>query len=194
MGFATVDILWGILSSLNASALLYIDTIFYFIIMTFSVLLWVHYVVSYLDPRNRFGRILVYAANVLFALEILILIVNFFTPVLFYYDNEFDYVPGVARYFTFGVLFLMFLSTSIHAYIISSRTTGKEIIHNRTVAFSGFALSLFMFFQIIYTDFPFYTVGCLIATTLIHVFIEEDERKIFNKEKRNLQPHCRFPG
>jgi len=183
MGFASVDILWGILSSLNASALLYIDTIFYFIIMTFSVLLWVHYVVSYLDPRNRFGRVLIYAANVLFALEILILIVNFFTPVLFYYDNEFDYVPGVARYFTFGVLFLMFLSTSIHAYIISSRTTEKEIMHNRTVAFSGFALTLFMFFQIIYTYFPFYTVGCLIATTLIHVFIEEDERKIFNKEK-----------
>jgi diguanylate cyclase (GGDEF)-like protein len=182
-GFVAVDILWGILSTFGPAILLYIDTILFFIIMTFSVLLWVHYVVSYLDPRNRFGRALIYAANALFGLEILILIVNFFTPVLFYYDNEFDYVPGVARYFTFGVLFLMFLSTSIHAYIISSRTTGKAKIHNRTVAFSGFALTLFMFFQNIYTDFPFYTVGCLIATTLIHVFIEEDQRKIFNKEK-----------
>lgn len=182
-GFVAVDILWGFLSTFTAAILLYIDTILYFVIMTFSVLLWVHYVVSYLDPRNRFGRILVCAANALFGLEILILILNFFTPVLFFYDHEFKYVPGVARYFTFGILFLMFLSTSIHAYIISSRTSGNVKIHNRTVAFSGFALTLFMFFQNIYTDYPFYTVGCLIATTLIHVFIEEDERKIFNKEK-----------
>ncbi|MBP5298370.1 MAG: GGDEF domain-containing protein [Lachnospiraceae bacterium] len=183
LGFCACDILWGLFAAYNMPKLLYVDTIIYFVAMTFSVLVWVHYVISYLDPRNRVGRVLVVAGNIVFGFEIIALIFNFFNPILFYLDNEVQYIPGMARYLTIGALFVMFLLTSIHAFDIASKTSGKERVHNRAVAFSGIFLTLFTFLQIVSPLYPCYCIGCLVATTLIHVFVEEDERKIFNKER-----------
>ena len=183
LAYMACDILWGFFSFLNQPLLIYIDTILYFLTMLVSVQLWVEYEVSYLDPKDLSGRILSYLGRAITGLEVIILLVNFFHPILFYYDENVSYIPGSARYLTFGLLFIMFLLTSLHAFWVASRSIGKERTHSRTVAFSGIGLTVFIIFQIMEPLYPFYTMGCIVATCLIHVFVEEGEKKVFDREK-----------
>ena len=52
------DMLWGILDEHHLIKLLFADTTVYFVAMIATVMLWTHYVVSYLDTGRLFGKIL----------------------------------------------------------------------------------------------------------------------------------------
>ena len=56
------DILWGVLDTFHLIALLYADTVVYYIEMALSVMTWTQYVVSYLKERSKFSKRL-YAAG-----------------------------------------------------------------------------------------------------------------------------------
>ena len=58
MIFYISDILWGYLYDRKMILMLYIDTVIFFASMVLSVLFWTRFVVSYLDNKGRFSRIL----------------------------------------------------------------------------------------------------------------------------------------
>ncbi|MCR4584830.1 MAG: GGDEF domain-containing protein [Lachnospiraceae bacterium] len=176
------DICWGFLMDLKNIPLVYADTVIYFFSMVLSVLLWTRYVVAYLDRKGLFGRILTYTGYAIFIYEILNLAINFFHPIVFYFTADKEYVPGRARYITLGIQVLLFTVTSVYTLFISSVKGTKEKIHNRAIGLSGIVMTVFILLQTFFPLLPFYAIGLLIGTCVVHVYVVEDERIDHNRE------------
>ncbi len=178
------DILWGFLHDTHITALVYADTFIYFVSMALSVLMWARYVISYLKGKGIRSRLLLYGVWGYLGYVIISLIVNFFQPVLFSFDNGI-YSPGPARYFTFGLQFLLFLILTVYSLIISIKANDADRTHYRTVSASDTAMATFTCLQVIYPLLPFYALGSLISSSLIHVYVEEDEKIERDREIQN---------
>ena len=83
-----VDLLWGIFDENKLALPLYIDTIVYFLLMGFTILAWTQYVSRFLEGNKWFSKILMFIGNAFFLAEIILLIVNIFTPILFTVDQS----------------------------------------------------------------------------------------------------------
>ena len=66
----------------------------------------------YLDTGGTFERMLQIAGRIFFALELIFIVVNIFTPVLFWFDESGVYQAGIARHITLGIQIFMFLVAS----------------------------------------------------------------------------------
>ena len=86
--YYVTDALWGILEARGLTVLLYADTAIHFAAMAAAVMLWTKYVVSYLESENVFDRVLYQTGRVFFAFELVVVAVNFFYPVLFWFDDS----------------------------------------------------------------------------------------------------------
>ncbi len=169
------DILWGILYGARLIVPAYADTVLYFFSMVLSVLLWTRFVVEYLDDKGTFGRILIYSGWIIFIYEMIVLVINFFNPVVFGFDADNVYVPGSSRYITLFIQMFLFLMTSVYTLVTAVRKKGEEAYHHVTIGLSGIMMTVFIALQSIFPLMPLYAVGCLLATCLVHSFVYRDE-------------------
>ena len=170
------DILWGLLYENGMLSLCYLDTAIYFTAMAFSVYLWSRYVVAYLKRKGLFNVILTISGVLIFGLQIIAIGINFFAPILFHFDEQGVYRPGVVRYITLCAQIILFLSTSLYAIVGAFKNSGRTRAHHRTIAISGIIMTVFIGLQAAFPLLPFYAVGCLIATCAIHTFVAQDEK------------------
>ena len=169
------DIFWGVLYEAGLTTLAFIDTTLYFLSMAFSVFYWTHFVVTYLNQKNLFNRLLTYSGWAILLTQILMLIINMFNPVSFYFDENHLYHPLPVRYLTLVAQIIIFALTSVYTLSVTMHLTGPERDRHRTVAFSGLIMTVFVLFQNFYPFVPFYAMGCLLATCIIHTFIYRDK-------------------
>ena len=192
-GYYITDLLWGILESHRLTAILYIDTVVHFIAMAAAVMLWTRYVFSYLDDRNVFGKLLYHAGRLFFLFELIILAVNLFYPVMFWFDEAGAYQTGILRYINLAIQILLFLLTSIYTLWNTSKTEGSVRRRHMTVGFFGIAMVLFIGVQVFYPLLPFYAMGYMIGSCLLHSFVLEDEKeehRIQLEESREALTHA----
>ena len=176
LGYLITDMLWGILESHRLIAILYIDTVIHFIAMATAVMLWTRYVIAYLGNKKGFGKFLYYSGALFMCFEIVVVTVNFFIPILFSFDSEGTYAAGIARYITLGIQIALFLLTSFYTLAITAKTQGKDKRRHLTIGLFGIAMTLFIFVQLFYPLLPFYAMGYLLGTCLLHSFVVEDEK------------------
>ena len=189
MVYLISDILWGILYGQRWVLPTFIDTTIYFLSMVVSVVLWTRFVVAYLENQGMFGKLLIYSGWIIAAYEVIVLTINLFTPIVFGFDANKEYVPGRSRYVTLFIQMFLFLVTAVYTLIIASKSEGSARRHHVAVALSGIAMTIFIALQSLYPLLPFYAVGCLLATCTIHSFVYRDERTEFNSaidSTRNL--------
>ncbi len=174
------DIFWGVLYESGPVLLAYADTVVYFASMVLTVLLWTRYVVEFLGSGNQLGAFLTYSGWIIFLFEFIVLIINFFHPIVFKFTGVGEYVPMQARYITLMLQILLFLVTSVYAFVETPRMKGKDRLHFLTIAVSGLVMTAFIVLQTWYPFLPFYAVGMLIGACLIHTFILADTRADYN--------------
>ncbi len=182
------DIFWGVLYENELILLAYITTVIYFISMVLTVFLWTRFVIAFLDNKGRFGNLLILGGRIILFFEIIVLIINLFIPIVFRFKNK-VYVPGQARYVTLFIQMFLFLITSVYAMLISIKANGKVRANHRTIAFSGFIMTTLIALQSLFPLMPFYSVGCLLTSCMIHTFVNIDKTKEFKmeiKEKEKL--------
>lgn len=172
--YYVTDILWGLLYERGWILATYIDTVVYFIAMGLSVLLWTRFVISFIDNRGRFKKLLLAGGWMIFGFVVGTLIVNLFYPVVFSFTENNEYQAEQLRYVSLILQILLFIFTSVYTLIVSRKTKGKEQAHNRTIGLSGIIMSVFILLQFLYPLLPLYAVGCLLATCLIHSFVTRD--------------------
>ncbi len=173
--YIITDAIWGITYERHAMVTVYLDTVFYFLAMATSVLLWARYVIAYLKNENSFNLVLKFVGWLMFTFVLICLIVNFFTPILFSFDSEGVYKPLPIRYFFLGSQILLFALTAIYTFITFLKSSGVDKRHNLTIAISGMTMTLFIVLQTSNPFLPFYSIGCLLAAALIHSFVSEEE-------------------
>ncbi|MBO4373841.1 MAG: diguanylate cyclase [Lachnospiraceae bacterium] len=177
MVFYAADLLWGFAVESGIFIAAYTDTVLFFGTMALSVLLWTRYVVAFLDKNRKRTKVFLAAGWLIFGFVILHLAVNFFNPIIFEFTEDVTYVPHSGRYILLVAQLLLFILTSAHAFIIMLKASGSDRVHYGAVCVSGAVMSVFVVLQTFYPFAPFYTIGCLIANCLIHVFVEEDEKR-----------------
>ena len=187
MVYYVSDICWGYLHEQKIIPLVYTDTVIYFFSMVVSVLLWTRYVVAYLDRKGPFLKILTYSGCAIFVFLILNLIINFFYPLVFYFNEEKEYVPGPARYAALGIQVILFVVTSVYTFFIVKPKDDKERLHNSAIGLSGVVMTIFILLQTLYPLLPFYAIGLLIGTCIVHVYVAEDERKDHSRELNTMR-------
>ncbi len=175
--YLVTDLLWGILDSYHLLTLLFIDTSIHFAAMVGAVMLWTQYVVSYLDTDSVFERILRAAGQIFFALEVVFIAVNVFTPVLFRFDENGVYQAGVARYVTLGIQIFLFLATAVYTLFVAVKSKGRVRLRHMTIGFFGVAMMSLIAIQVFYPLLPLYAIGYMLGTSLLHSFVVEDEKE-----------------
>ncbi len=181
MAYLITDMLWGILDSHHLTTANFINTSIHFIAMAAAVMLWTRYVISYLEKKNRFSSILYYSGSIFLGLVLLAVIVNIFRPVIFSFDENGAYSAGIARYIILAVQIALFLLTSVYTLNITTRTEGKEKHRHMTIGLFGVAMTAFILVQVFYPLLPFYAMGYMLGTCVLHSFVVEDEKDEYQK-------------
>ncbi len=179
--FYISDLLWGFLVESKIRPIAYADTFLFFASMAISVLLWTRYVAAYIDKKRRRSTSFLIAGWVIAAFVMILLIANFFTPIVFTFTDDSEYVPGYGRYILLIVQFLLFVIMSLYSLFVSHRSEGHDRTHYLAVSASGGVMAVLIVIQSLFPYAPFYTIGCLIANVIIHVFVEEDEMERLNR-------------
>ena len=185
--FYFADLLWGFFAESDIWILAYADTFLFFGLMALSVLLWTRYVAAFVDKSGLRAKSFMGAGWCIFSLVLVALGVNFFYPILFTFTEDMEYIPGIGRYFLLAVQFLLFVIISVYSVFVSLRSEGRDRIHYMAIGASGGVMAVLIVLQTMNAFAPFYTIGCLIANCLIHVFVEEDEKKELNRINEGIR-------
>lgn len=170
------DALWGVLLDFGYIPLVYADTVLYFLAMGLTLLLWVSYIALSLNLDKKWGTILKTVGWVIFGAESLALIINFFVPVMFYFTPGGEYKASSARYVILYVQVILFTIIAIDTLLKARKMKGTERNHNIAIGISGAIMAVFIVLQAQFPLMPFYAVGCLLATSIIHTFVVIDAR------------------
>ncbi len=170
------DAAWGILDANRLTAIEFADTTVHFAAMMAAVLMWTRYVVSYLGTKSAFSAALTRTGFVAFAFAVVVIVANFFYPVLFWFDEAGDYHAGAARYVLLAIQIAMFVATSVYTLVMASRTEGTLKRRHLTIGLFGIAMVVFIAIQVFYPLMPFYAMGYMLGTCILHSFVVEDEK------------------
>ena len=173
--FYIADAIWGFFNDQKWVIPTYIDTCVFFLSMAVSVLLWTIAVVAFTENKGIFGKILVGCGVFILAFQAGILIANLFVPIVFSFNAEKEYMALPARHIALLMQMVLFLATAFYAFIISAHSDGEKRRHYRTVGFSSVIMAIFILLQMFYPLMPFYSLGCLFGTCLIHAFIYKEK-------------------
>ena len=121
------DIFWGILYESKIVALAYADTVLYFASMALSLLLWMRFIVAFLDLKNVLSKILNCAGWVIFAFGIVTIIINFFNPIMFDFMENGEYIAGQARYINLFMQMILFALMSVYTLILAIKAKSRTV-------------------------------------------------------------------
>ncbi|MCR5347367.1 MAG: response regulator [Fretibacterium sp.] len=181
MSYYITDILWGLLDSLHLTALLFVDTVVYYVAMAVGVQLWTQYVVAYLGEDNTFSRFLSRAGRFFFAMVVAVTVINCFTPVLFWFDENGAYHACPARHIQLLFQILLLLLTSAYTARAMRRLEGAVKNRYRTICLFGLVVSVLLLVQLRYPFLPLYTIGYMLGTCLLHTFVVSNEMEEYRQ-------------
>ncbi len=173
--FHLVDALWGVFYLNNANAL-FVDTSLYFVAMGLSILFWGIFITKYIGNESKLVRPLAIIGYIVFALQMVAVIVNIFTPILFEVNPEADYAAHVGRYVTLTLQIFMYSLIAIYTIINAIKNKGK--VFRRHIAIASFSLAMIVFLciQVFFPLLPMYSLGYLFGVTVLHTFVFEDQK------------------
>ena len=176
MFYYVADCLWGSLLELGFIPLVYADTVFFFLSMGLSVFMWLRYIAVFLNLNKFWTKVLHILAWIMFGAETVALIINFFVPIVFSFNENGEYAVSSARYIILIVQMVMFVLIAIDTLVMAVRLKERHRRNHLAIGLSGLIMAFFIMLQAKFPMMPFYSIGCLIATTIIHSFVLVEER------------------
>ena len=186
LAFYTTDLLWGILDELRWTVGEYADTVVFFIAMTVSAVFWMRYIIAYIGETNKFSRLLTGVGIAMIVLQVAVQIVNFFVPIMFWFDEDGAYHMGVARYLMLILQTLLFLMTSVYVLVVTKRTKQAAKRLKLSVGLFGVSMVILIFIQLFFPLMPLNSVGYLLAACLFHTFLVEDEKDEYRRKLEKM--------
>ena len=169
-----IDAIWGCMYDTHVGFLIYAATMLFFFAMASTVWTWSKFLSVYLEKDSIFSKIVSWVGMILFFVQIAVLIVNLFKPVMFTIDDGI-YNPRPLRYIVLYVQAVFYVLISVYAIVITIRTKDESKNHHRAVGVSALTMTLFIGLQAAFPFMPFYAIGCLLTTCLLHSYIYNDK-------------------
>ena len=170
------DILWGILYEKQLMILTYLDTVAYFVTMALSILFWTRFVIVYLEEKNDFAKVLNGLGWLVFLSQMVAIVMNFFMPVMFSFDENNVYHAQIARRITLVAQIAIFLLTAVYVFVVSHRSKGSMKKRYVTIGVFSTIMAGFSGMQICFPFLPLYGIGWLIGSCVMHSFVLEIEK------------------
>lgn len=183
--FIALDFMWGILDAKEIMFWLYVDTVIYFLSMSLTVILWTQHVIKLLNNNNNnkwFEVLINFLCQIYAIYIIIILIINFYKPIIFSYDTKYEFTSGTARLITYEIQIGFFLLVAIYTLLQGGKRKDREGWRYLAIGVFGIEQLICIGIQMYYWVVPVYTIGCLIGTCTLHTFVFED-RKVEYQEK-----------
>lgn len=177
LAYYVTDALWGVLAGANWILFLFADTTVYYVAMSSIIVCFYMYIVDYLEMKNMRARFFRWFGRIFFILEIISLIVNFFCRCFFWFDEKDAYVAGPIRYIALWVQIAMFAFSSIITLFDSLKTEGASRKRHLAIFFFSLVMFVAIIFQEKYPLLPFYALGCLVGSCVLHVYVVGDEQE-----------------
>ncbi|MBE6817705.1 MAG: diguanylate cyclase [Ruminococcaceae bacterium] len=181
------DILWGILEYLKLPRLLFIDTSVYFVAMAVGVFFWTQYLVTYLNEKRLFERILLYSGRALAILIALLVVINIFVPVLFTVDEAGTYKALTGRYLAIIGQLVMLLLVSGYAVSVLVRRRSEKKQRYRMLVFFGLIMAFFLCVQLWFPYLPLYAIGYMLGTCLLHALVIGEENEEYRRDLKETK-------
>ncbi|MCR5817049.1 MAG: GGDEF domain-containing protein [Ruminococcus sp.] len=175
--YLTTDILWGFLEQAKLTTALFIDTQVYYVAMGLGIVFWTQFAVAYLDEKGFFSRFLVFSGGAFFTAVVVMVIMNNFTPILFWIDEDTVYHPTQIRYAMLIVQILLLIVLSLHTYQAIAGRNDSERRRYRSIGAFGIIMSLFLTVQLWFPLLPLYSIAYMLGTCLLHTFVVNDEKE-----------------
>ena len=167
---------WGVFAGLGWTKVLYVDTTFYYIAIAASVLTWCRFVIAYLELSRWSARVLNWFGYALLAMYVALLTANVFNNCLFYFDEQGSYCAGPIRLLLFYPLVVLNILMALFVFVKALGSRDSACRRNMVVFLFCLTMAVAIVFQIMWPLWPYYALGCLVGTCLLHVFVIEDER------------------
>lgn len=182
IGYFITDILWGIFYDAGLTTATYLTTVFYFIIMALSLLLWTRYVSEYLDRNTIVNKAFMIVGYSFVGFIIISLIFNCLTPIVFWLDEAGVYHTGELRFLILVIQVFLFFLTALYSLIVIIKERGRGVLRLSAIGFYGLLMVASVILQAFYSLLPLYSVGLMIGTCVIHTFVMEDEKEASHRE------------
>lgn len=174
VAFYVFDAFWGVLYDAQMMAAVFVDTVLYFLAMTATVFLWSRYVINYLQDTGRLIEALKHVGTLYLVFVAAVLILNFFLPVMFWFDAGGEYHSADLRYAILVVQVILFLASACYALFTARGKHQSEKRHHWAIGAYGITMTITIIIQVFNPLLPLYAIGCLLGACILHTFILGD--------------------
>ncbi len=143
----------------------------------------VRYIVAYLESDDIRAEVMTGAAWFAFIAGLICLMFNRFYHFIFSYSDDHEYIPESGRHTIFIFLLVFYLGIAIRMFIVSWKSSGRQSVRYRAVAYTSVAFGVFMFLQILTSFCPLYVIGLLIGTCVVHSYVEAGDEYLKENAK-----------
>ena len=184
--FYVADILWGVFYDARLVTLTTADTVLYFVAMAATVFMWTRYVFLYLKLTGRLMQFLSIAGWAFLVLVSLVLFLNIFAPLMFWFDPAGNYHAGMMRYVLLLLQVLLFIVTAIYVFIASRKAEKAVKRHYKAIGSFGVTMTVMVILQVLYPLLPMYSMGCLLSVCILHTFVVGDMKEDRRRELEEM--------
>ena len=177
--FYIADMLWGLFEEFNIHGADYFITVSFFVLMSISVCLWAFYVVAYLGHRKVLSNLFTVGGVILMLFGIVSIIVNFFQPIMFKFNDAGEYEALPFRTVYFIVQAVVFSVTFVYATVVAflQRNDKKVLVKHLAIALFGLEMGVMIVVQIFVPSAPIYASGYLFGLLIINTFVVVEQKK-----------------
>lgn len=189
--FYIVDFFWGLclVKAIRSDAVYFASSAVLHVLAVVTTLSWLSYVLRYMECPRRCRYVVQFVSAVLLLSEVVLVIANFFSPVLFrivdgeYVRCKYALVTAFNIYSVFAVVLLGTLFTMMRRGIGANGCT-----RCKAVLFSSLIPLLPGIMQVKYFASPFFSMGFMLSTLILYVFVVTAAReKLYQSKTKFLQ-------
>ena len=182
IAFFASDCLWGLLYDADITGPVYVDTVVYSVLMMGTVFHWTRFVSLYFRDRGMDCSLLQFAGSLFVFFGAVSLVLNFFVPVLFRFDEAGTYHMEWLSIAAHVYKIVLFLAGAFSVLMARRGNPDSKNLPHAAVGISGVVMAGMVVLQILHPLLPFYSMACILGSCILHTFVVEEL-----KEDRRLE-------
>ena len=170
--FCIQDFFWGLCYSniIKGDTTFFISSCVFHLSIVLTSYCCLNFFLSYLDYKLKAKRILIAVCVFMIIIQTVLVVRNFFTPVLFRIVDG-TYVTGQFRSVSFITQYTVYLVSGFITFAAIRRADKKHREQYKAIFMAAIIPLITGLFQLYYPEAPFYSLGYFIECMIVYMFI-----------------------